>query len=178
MKINRLFLFCCACVPGAGQMYLGYMKRGLCLVSAFCLNIFVCVFFSYAAVLLPVVWMYSFFDTYALRRMLESGSFPADDYLFRMAPDAQFDRMLRSRSRMVGWAFIAFGAFALYDNFVTPLLWELISLFPALGVLGTLLHRMPTLVVAVLLIWMGLKLVKGRRPEDDYQDYNGNGGAA
>ena len=43
MRINGFFLFCCACVPGAGQMYLGYMKRGLCLISLFCLNLMFCI---------------------------------------------------------------------------------------------------------------------------------------
>lgn len=174
MKINRLFLFCCACVPGAGQMYLGYMKRGLSLISAFCVNVLVCMFFSYAAVLLPVVWMYAFFDTYALRRMLEGGSFPADDYLMHLGPDAELERLLNSRHKLLGWALVAFGAYALYDNFISPILWELIALYPALGVLAAPLHRLPTLLVSVLLIWAGLRLVKGR-PEQDYPDYGGKG---
>ena len=36
MKKNALLTFIFACVPGAGQMYYGYMQRGLALISLFC----------------------------------------------------------------------------------------------------------------------------------------------
>ena len=32
MLKNGFLTFCCAFVPGAGQMYQGYMKRGLSLI--------------------------------------------------------------------------------------------------------------------------------------------------
>ena len=31
MRKNGFFTFCCACIPGCGQMYQGYMKRGVSL---------------------------------------------------------------------------------------------------------------------------------------------------
>ena len=36
MKKNALLTFIFACVPGAGQMYYGYMQRGLSLIALFC----------------------------------------------------------------------------------------------------------------------------------------------
>ena len=39
MKKNALLTFIFACIPGAGQMYYGYMKRGLSLITFFCLFI-------------------------------------------------------------------------------------------------------------------------------------------
>ena len=76
MRINGFFLFCCACVPGAGQMYLGYMKRGLCLISLFCLDVMACMMLPFLGVFMPVIWMYSFFDSFNLRRQLRTASFP------------------------------------------------------------------------------------------------------
>ena len=35
MKKNAILTFLCACVPGAGQMYYGYMQRGLSLITMF-----------------------------------------------------------------------------------------------------------------------------------------------
>ena len=39
MKKNGILTFLFAFVPGAGQMYQGYMKRGLSLITMFCLCI-------------------------------------------------------------------------------------------------------------------------------------------
>ena len=39
MKKNALLTFIFACIPGAGQMYYGYMKRGTSLLVYFCLFI-------------------------------------------------------------------------------------------------------------------------------------------
>ena len=35
MLKNGFLTFCCAFIPGAGQMYQGYMKRGLSLILIF-----------------------------------------------------------------------------------------------------------------------------------------------
>ena len=37
MLKNGFSTFCCAFIPGAGQMYQGYMKRGLSLILTACL---------------------------------------------------------------------------------------------------------------------------------------------
>ena len=36
MLKNGFLTFCCAFIPGAGQMYQGYMKRGLSLILTAC----------------------------------------------------------------------------------------------------------------------------------------------
>ena len=38
MLKNGFLTFCCAFIPGAGQMYQGYMKRGLSLILTACLH--------------------------------------------------------------------------------------------------------------------------------------------
>lgn len=35
MKKNGFLTFIFACIPGAGQMYYGYMQRGLSLITMF-----------------------------------------------------------------------------------------------------------------------------------------------
>ena len=60
--------FCFACLPGAGEMYLGYMKRGLSVMLAFWGLIFVASLLNMGilGILAPVIWAYSFFDTFNL----------------------------------------------------------------------------------------------------------------
>ena len=68
MLKNGFLTFCCAFIPGAGQMYQGYMKRGLSLILTACLIGMVSSLLDPVMLLLVVVWMYSFFDTFNLDR--------------------------------------------------------------------------------------------------------------
>ena len=54
-----LFGFC----PGAGQMYLGKMNRGLTLMSLFFGDIALGVIFPPMLFILPLIWFYAFFDS-------------------------------------------------------------------------------------------------------------------
>ena len=82
MKKNGILTFLFAFVPGAGQMYQGYMKRGLSLITLFFLCIMAGMLLLEQLVLTAlIVWMYSFFDTFNLRAQFIAGTAPADDYL-------------------------------------------------------------------------------------------------
>ena len=80
---NGILTFICAFCPGAGQMYQGYMKRGLSLITMFCLFIILGSTTGLDALVVGciVVYMYSFFDTFNLRAQLGADNAPADDYL-------------------------------------------------------------------------------------------------
>lgn len=176
MRINGFFLFCCACVPGAGQMYLGYMKRGLCLISLFCLDVMACMMLPFLGVFMPVIWMYSFFDSFNLRRQLRTGNFPMDDYLFHLEQDQTLARLLHARHRLVGWVLVAIGVYTLYENCFSYMLWDLLDALPQLMFLRGLMNNLPSVVVAVALILVGLHLVRGKKEplppaDEDYQDY-------
>ena len=85
MRKSRILTFLFALWPGAGQMYLGYMKRGVSLMLLFCLLMAISSFtgFGVFIFLLPIVWFYGFFDTINLRSM--SYEFlPQDDFLFHL----------------------------------------------------------------------------------------------
>ena len=107
MKKNGFLTFCFAFIPGAGQMYQGYMKRGLSLVGICCLAIAVGSLLpplgNAALAVCCVVWMYSFFDTFNLRAQLGAGMAPADDYLVHLGQDVSLDRLLHRRHKLFGW---------------------------------------------------------------------------
>lgn len=156
MKKNRLMTFLCACIPGAGQMYYGYMRRGLSLIALFCLGFGLTAMFSVFGVVLPVIWMYSFFDTYDLANRLLNGVPKEDDYLFLRGDFSLelFARLPRA-NRVLGWGMVGLGVWALYTEFLRPLL---VSFFGWYFV-----DQIPTVVVAVLLIWGGVCLLGGRK---------------
>ena len=80
MKKNAFLTFIFACIPGAGQMYYGYMKRGTSLLVYFCLFIMLGAIISPLVVGVAVVYMFSFFDTYDLIRHMAAGE-PKEDSL-------------------------------------------------------------------------------------------------
>ena len=71
MKKSRLFSLLCAFWPGAGEMYLGLMKRGLAIMVIFwgAIAIMSTIGLEMLLFALPVLWFYSFFDTLTLRNL-------------------------------------------------------------------------------------------------------------
>ena len=69
--------------PRCGADVSGYMKRGLSLITMFCLFIILGSTTGLDALVVGciVVYMYSFFDTFNLRAQLTAEKAPEDDYL-------------------------------------------------------------------------------------------------
>lgn len=153
MKKNGLLTFLFACIPGAGQMYYGYMKRGLSLISIFCIGLGLAYIIGPLLIICPIVWMYSFFDTYDLIRHITHGD-PKPDSLLLFENLASLNQLIPSGNRLIGWVLVALGIWALYSSVLEPLIGE-ISWYIA--------NLIPTLVVAVLLIVGGIWLLRGPR---------------
>lgn len=168
MKKNGLLTFLCACIPGAGQMYYGYMQRGLSLITAF----IGCFFLGWLAdplsLTMAIVWMYSFFDTYDLIRHLAAGT-PKPDGLLILGDVEAFKRLIPQHNRLLGGGLIALGVYALYHTALRPLLTTLLE---HLGVerAWRVLDAIPTVAVALLLIAAGLWLLGIHPGKTERQD--------
>ncbi len=160
MKKNAFLTFVFACIPGAGQMYYGYMHRGLSMITAFCVLTAVGSIIPPLLLAAPIIWMYSFFDTYDIIRYLVSGDPKPDDYIWGNRIDlGRFKGLTPRGHKIVGWALVACGAWVLFDSWVAPMLHDL---FVNLGVeylYYNLVGQIPTIVVAGLLIYFGIKLL-------------------
>ena len=122
--------FCFACLPGAGEMYLGYMKRGLSVMIAFWGLIFVASLLNMGilGILAPIIWAYSFFDTsICARRRPEQVAANPDAYLFDVESIAgsNWKNVVARRHNLFGGLLIFLGAYILYNTFLRPLLWDL-----------------------------------------------------
>lgn len=60
MKKNGFLTFIFACIPGAGQMYYGYMQRGLSIAMILILCVMAATVVEPLLFLCLVIWMYSF----------------------------------------------------------------------------------------------------------------------
>ena len=177
MQKNGILTFLFAFIPGAGQMYQGYMKRGLSLILICCAICMVAALISPAAFFLIVVWMYSFFDTFNLRAQIATGTAPTDDYLVHFDPkDKRLVQMMLDSHKLVGWALIAFGVLVAYENILmnalNDLMWRWGKNNPFFRAFYLVMDQLPQVVVCVALIVCGIWLVKGpkagrKNPSDD-----------
>ncbi|NLU50971.1 MAG: hypothetical protein GXX09_11330 [Syntrophomonadaceae bacterium] len=139
-------------VPGAGHMYLGLLKQGTQLMTAFFLILFLTGWLDlgFMAFILPVIWFYSLFDAYHL--VEESGSLRPDD--------ATGFRWLEKHPNWVGWGLIILGVLLILRKIVAPFVAPLIDY--------QMYSYMQTGIVALVLIAIGIKLLAGNRyPEKE-----------
>ena len=166
MKKNGILTFLIAFVPGAGQMYQGYMKRGLSLITLLFLCIMAGMLLEPLVLTALIVWMYSFFDTFNLRAQFIAGTAPADDYLVHFnTKDARLTLFFRDSHKLVGWALIALGAMVAYQNIIMRVLgdvmWRWGQNSPFFRAVYLMLDELPEVVVCVALIICGVWLVRG-----------------
>ena len=84
-KKRGFWTFCFSLIPGAGEMYLGFMKRGVSMMCLFLGWFAFCGFtgFNIGMCLLPVMWFYSFFQVHNLVSLPDEEFYQQeDDYLF------------------------------------------------------------------------------------------------
>lgn len=177
MMKNGILTFLFAFIPGAGQMYQGYMKRGVSLVVLFCLGTVVggTVLGGLGVGIGAVVYMYSFFDTFNLRAQLSLNNAPPDDYLLHIFSQGQGgERILAQRHKWLGWGLILLGALALYRGLLMEALWTVAQRSEVLRMVYNALDRLPELCLYLALIGVGVWLVRGpratRRPEPPEPD--------
>lgn len=84
MKKNIFLTFCFSFIPGAGQMYQAYMKRGVSIMTIFALivGIMAVVPIPLFAIPIPVIYAFSFFDTYNIRNKIGTDKEEKDDYVW------------------------------------------------------------------------------------------------
>lgn len=168
MKKNAFLTFIFACIPGAGQMYYGYMKRGTSLLVYFCLFIMLGAIISPLVVGVAVVYMFSFFDTYDLIRHMAAGE-PKEDSLLVLGNYEEIKKLVPQHNRLIGWGLVGFGVWALYETFVSTWLYTLLCNLVGDGYAYDIITGIPNVVIAALLIFAGLKLL-GLHPETKHGD--------
>lgn len=189
MKKNGILTFLFAFVPGAGQMYQGYMKRGLSLITMFCLFIMAGAMTGLDPLIVGclIVYMYSFFDTFNLRAQIMADNAPADDYLVHINwKDKRMQDFMMDSHKLLGWGLIALGGLVAYENIIMrvfgDVMWRWGQNNPVFRAIYLMLDELPQIVTCVALIVCGLWLVRGpkgkknrKKPEppqdEDFTEY-------
>ncbi len=171
-KKNGFLTFIFSLMPGAGEMYMGFMKQGVSLMGAFFLLIFLATWFGFGELLfaLPILWCYGFFHVHNLRGMPDEEFYALeDDYLFhldRILPEGQ--NLSKKYRCVLAVILIAMGASMLLHNLEHVVRWCLPDY--VLRWYQRIVNVMPQLVIAVLFIVGGIWLIRGKKKELDKEE--------
>ena len=158
MKKNGFLTFIFACIPGAGQMYYGYMQRGLSIAMILILCVMAATVVEPLLFLCLVIWMYSFFDTYDLIRHMVAGE-PKEDSLLVLGNYEEIKKLVPQHNKLVGWGLIGFGVWALYDLLIGNWVYKILTNVLGYGHAWDIINGIPNLVVGGLLVFAGFKLL-------------------
>ncbi len=166
-KKNRFWLFVFSLWPGAGHMYIGFMKMGLSFMAGFLLSCAVVGITNIGvlAVFPIIIYVYAFFHANNLGG-LEDEQFAAmeDEYLFGFA-NMDYSRLkLNRRNRNLAAAALIILGVCMLWNVGFGMLWDYVGWDnPVVKVIYyTVRDELPRAVLALAVIWVGVRLLRGK----------------
>ncbi|MBB3110505.1 hypothetical protein FHS18_002572 [Paenibacillus phyllosphaerae] len=153
-KRSRWFATVLSIMPGAGHMYLGLQKRGLQLMAAFLLSIYLLDALSLSLFLfiVPLIWCFAFFDSLQLQ-----SRYALEGYV----PDVPVVDWLMYRQKWIGIALLLLGVYYLFDRLLLDYL-ERISVEWG----WQFRYYFKTGMTALVLIGVGIKLLLGGKSKE------------
>ncbi len=167
-KKNRFWLFVFSLIPGAGHMYIGFMKMGLSFMLGFFLACGVVGITNIAvlAVFPVTIYIYAFFHANNVGS-LDDETFAVleDEYLFGFA-DMDYSRfkLNRKNRNIAAVVFIILGICMLwnvgFDMLRDYMGWD----NPVIRTLYYLVqNELPRAVIGIAVIWFGVSLLRGKK---------------
>ena len=120
MQKKGFLLFLCSLIPGAGELYMGFKKRGVSMMAIFWgIVALTCVSgLEWFALALPVVWAYSFFQVHNLKSLPEEVFYlQKDEYAFHFDYVLEHKREMLKKYRVVIAVCILLGGSVLFHTF-------------------------------------------------------------
>ncbi len=171
-KKNKFLTFVLSLFPGAGHMYMGFMKKGVSLMSAFFIIVFISSFLDVGQLLyvVPVLWFYSFFDSINTGYSTDEEFLKIEDnYLFTIDRFIGIDKNMVMKSRLLpGILLLIFGIFLIWKNIMAQL--SGIIPQPIYDTMSNIITNLPRLIIGIAIIVVGIKLIIGKKKEGDIND--------
>lgn len=168
-KRSKFLTFVFSMLPGAGHMYMGFMKMGLSFMAAFFFGIFLSSWLDIGPLLfvLPLIWFYSFFDcinkSYATD---EEFLIFEDKYLFNFDGMVKIDKeMFQKRRLLAGILMLLLGIYLIWNN-VIDILAGYIS-YETINKLRDITRNAPQVIIGIAIIAIGVKLILGKKKESE-----------
>lgn len=166
-KKSGFITFCCSLFPGAGEMYLGFMKMGVSLMSLF---IFIMILGDMLNIdsLLSIgiiVWFYSFFHVHNLAGLTENEYMNTkDEFLFNFDKILNADKKnIEKYRKVIAIILILFGTLLLWQGIKAaflPLLPDFI-----LRIISRMENTVPQILAGIGIIIGGFYMIKGKKED-------------
>lgn len=164
-----ILVFICSLIPGAGELYMGFKKQGLSIMLLFwgCIAFAGVSGISFIVMFLPILWAYSFFNVHNLKSLSEEDFYSVEDtYVLHMD---QFidntDHYIRKYKKLLAVLLIIFGVSILWNNLMGLILWILPDAIARF--LSNVFYKLPSIIIALVIIAAGLHILKGKKSELD-----------
>ena len=164
-KQKRGFLlFICSLIPGAGEMYMGFFKQGISIMTLFWALVAIAggLNISSLVIFLPVVWFYSFFHVHNLKELPEEEFYAVEDnYILNLDRVFQSsEKIAPKHTKIIAILLIIFGAAILWNGFRDLLFWILPN---ALAIIvQDIMYQIPSVIIGILIIIAGCHLLTGK----------------
>ncbi len=176
-KKSGFWTFLFSLLPGAGEMYLGFLKQGASIMIAFW-GVFALISgfnLNFLIFLLPVLWIYSFFHTHNLRALPDEEFYTIEDRIlfFDTCDEYSCQNMkdfFQRHKTATAWVLILLGISLLWNSLLDFLGWFLPNAL--YNVLNSFSYNLPQIFIAVAIIAFGLYLISGKKDQlNKEQDY-------
>ena len=158
-------------IPGAGQMYMGFMKLGTSIMGLFAFIVLMAAWLDLSPLLiiLPVLWFYSFFDSIN-KSFLSNEEFESleDHYLFTSNEFVNLKKEFKGKlSLLFGVLLLIIGCYSIWVFF-----FNLVSNIPGLSngyldKIADIANNAPQLIFGVAIVVAGIWLIRGKKKELD-----------
>lgn len=170
---SRFLTFVFSMLPGAGHMYMGFMKIGVSFMSVFFFLIFLSSWLNIGPLLYiaPLIWFYSFFDCTNRMNLNDDELLLLEDkYLFSVDKLAKLDKDIFEKRRLaVGVICLFLGVYLVIEN-IMSILEPYIPYELRRFIIYDLMRDIPKVIIGVAIVTLGIKLIKGKKMESEIDD--------
>lgn len=189
-KKSGLLTFCFSLIPGAGEMYLGFMKMGVSLMALFFLTVALGGILNIGALMCVaiIIWFYSFFHVHNLAGLPDQDFINTEDvYLFNLDTLFSLDkRFVQKYRNVIASVLIVLGVVLVWRGVMSICYAYLPEVI--VRILSRIGYVVPQIVTGVGIILVGFYMIKGKKEElneivvdaepEDIRAYEGDAGKA
>lgn len=164
---GKFLTFIFSMLPGAGHMYMGFMKIGLSFMSMFFFLIFLSSWIGIGELLfiLPLIWFYSVFDCANKASLNDNELLLVEDkYLFSIDKFVKLDKDILEKRRVFTGILLLFLGIYLVANNIMHVLERYIP-YEIYGVIYYSIKQVPQVIIGVAIVALGVKLIMGKKRE-------------
>lgn len=166
-KKSGLLTFCFSLFPGAGEMYLGFMKMGLSLMGIFFATFILGQSLNMGALICLgiIVWFYSFFHVHNLAGLPDEDFINTEDvYLFNLDEFFSKDKKFVHKYRnIIAAVLIILGIILVWKGIISICYYYLPEVI--VRILSRIGHIIPQIVTGIGIILAGFYMIKGKKEE-------------